>query len=71
MIFTSKCVKTNCSVKIYLFIFFSLFCFRLSSGLTEVEVVKVFCDVCDAVSRLHHMNPPLIHRDLKASDVPV
>ncbi|XP_042876999.1 AP2-associated protein kinase 1-like [Penaeus japonicus] len=38
---------------------------RLNSGLTEAEVLKIFCDVCDAVSRLHHINPPIIHRDLK------
>ena len=42
----------------------SLLC-RFSSGLNEVEVLKIFCDVCDAVSKLHHVNPPIIHRDLK------
>ena len=40
---------------------------RISTGFTESEVLKIFCDVCDAVSRLHHANPPIIHRDLKVS----
>ncbi|KAK7075566.1 BMP-2-inducible protein kinase, partial [Halocaridina rubra] len=42
---------------------------RLSTGLTEAEVLKIFCDVCDAVSRLHHLNPPVIHRDLKVENI--
>ncbi|XP_069980323.1 uncharacterized protein Nak isoform X1 [Penaeus vannamei] len=42
---------------------------RLNSGLTEAEVLKIFCDVCDAVSRLHHINPPIIHRDLKVENI--
>ncbi|XP_064085639.1 uncharacterized protein LOC135200861 isoform X3 [Macrobrachium nipponense] len=42
---------------------------RLSTGLTEAEVLKIFCDVCDAVTRLHHMNPPIIHRDLKVENI--
>lgn len=42
---------------------------RINSGLTEAEVLKIFCDVCDAVSRLHHVNPPIIHRDLKVENI--
>ncbi len=40
---------------------------RLSQGLffTEAEVLRVFCDVVEAVSRLHHCQTPMIHRDLK------
>lgn len=38
---------------------------RLQSGFTEQEVLQVFCDVCEAVSRLHHCQTPIIHRDLK------
>ena len=45
---------------------FVMFC-RLGVGLTEAEVLKVFCDVCDAVARLHHTHPPIIHRDLKVT----
>nr|XP_045620395.1 uncharacterized protein LOC123771725 isoform X2 [Procambarus clarkii] len=42
---------------------------RINSGLTEAEVLKIFCDVCDSVSRLHHVNPPIIHRDLKVENI--
>ncbi|KAK3867419.1 hypothetical protein Pcinc_027117 [Petrolisthes cinctipes] len=42
---------------------------RISSGFTEAEVLRIFCDVCDAVSRLHHANPPVIHRDLKVENI--
>ncbi|CAH8578897.1 unnamed protein product, partial [Dicrocoelium dendriticum] len=37
--------------------------------LTEVEVMRVFCDVCEAVCRLHHCKTPVIHRDLKVENV--
>ena len=40
---------------------------RLSVGFTEQEVLRIFCDVCEAVSRLHHCQTPIIHRDLKVS----
>lgn len=32
---------------------------------TEHEVLSIFCDTCEAVSRLHHCQTPIIHRDLK------
>ena len=38
---------------------------RLSTGFSENEVLKIFCDVCEAVSRLHHCQTPILHRDLK------
>lgn len=38
---------------------------RLSLGFSEKEVLKIFCDTCEAVSRLHHCQTPIIHRDLK------
>lgn len=38
---------------------------RLQVGFTEQEVLAIFCDVCEAVSRLHHCQTPIIHRDLK------
>ncbi|XP_042232422.1 uncharacterized protein LOC121873162 [Homarus americanus] len=41
----------------------------IHTGLNEAEVLKIFCDVCDAVSRLHHVNPPIIHRDLKVENI--
>ena len=34
---------------------------------TEPEVLKIFCDICEAVAKLHHNIPPIIHRDLKVS----
>ena len=39
---------------------------RLQTGFTEAEVLQIFCDTCDAVSRLHQGKSPIIHRDLKA-----
>ena len=38
---------------------------RISVGFTEREVLRIFCDMCEAVSRLHHCQTPIIHRDLK------
>jgi len=41
-----------------------------SSGIgcfSELEVLKIFCDICEAVAKLHHNNPSIIHRDLKVS----
>lgn len=32
---------------------------------TEQEILNIFCDTCEAVSRLHHCKTPIIHRDLK------
>ena len=38
---------------------------RIGMGLSEREILRIFCDVCEAVSRLHHCQTPIIHRDLK------
>lgn len=40
---------------------------RLQTGFTEAEVLQIFCDTCDAVSRLHQRKVPIIHRDLKVT----
>ncbi|XP_013385863.1 AP2-associated protein kinase 1-like [Lingula anatina] len=40
-----------------------------SGGFSEREVLKIFCDICEAVSRLHHCQTPIIHRDLKVENV--
>ncbi|WAQ97418.1 AAK1-like protein [Mya arenaria] len=42
---------------------------RIGQGLGEREVVRIFSDVCEAVSRLHHCQTPIIHRDLKLENV--
>jgi len=42
---------------------------RLSTGFTEVEILNIFCDTCEAVARLHHCQTPIIHRDLKVENI--
>ena len=38
---------------------------RLQTGFTESEVMRIFCDTCEAVARLHQCKTPIVHRDLK------
>ncbi|KAI6200599.1 Kinase domain protein [Aphelenchoides besseyi] len=33
------------------------------------EILAIFCDVCEAVARLHHSKTPVIHRDLKIENI--
>ncbi|KAI6214304.1 Kinase domain protein [Aphelenchoides besseyi] len=33
------------------------------------EILAIFCDVCEAVARLHHSKTPLCHRDLKIENI--
>lgn len=42
---------------------------KLTVGFTEAEVLHIFCDVAEAVSRLHHCQTPIIHRDLKIENI--
>lgn len=42
---------------------------RLNSGFTEIEVLKILCDVVEAVSRLHYCQTPIIHRDIKIENI--
>ncbi|XP_076019980.1 AP2-associated protein kinase 1-like isoform X2 [Genypterus blacodes] len=42
---------------------------RLQTGFAEPEVLQIFCDTCDAVSRLHQCKTPIIHRDLKVENI--
>ncbi|VDK24408.1 unnamed protein product [Taenia asiatica] len=35
----------------------------------EVEVLRILTDICEAVSRLHHCETPIIHRDLKIENL--
>ena len=32
---------------------------------SETQVLRIFCDVSEALSRLHHCKTPIIHRDIK------
>ncbi|XP_053180728.1 AP2-associated protein kinase 1-like isoform X2 [Scomber japonicus] len=42
---------------------------RLQTGFTEVEVLQIFCDTCEAVARLHQCKTPIVHRDLKVENI--
>ncbi len=42
---------------------------RLSVGFTEQEVLQIFCDTAEAVSRLHYCQTPIIHRDIKTENI--
>uniref|UniRef100_A0A182VXE2 Protein kinase domain-containing protein n=1 Tax=Anopheles minimus TaxID=112268 RepID=A0A182VXE2_9DIPT len=42
---------------------------RLATGFSESEVVQIFCDVAEAVARLHQCQTPIIHRDLKVENI--
>ncbi|XP_017153509.1 uncharacterized protein LOC108163001 isoform X1 [Drosophila miranda] len=42
---------------------------RLHVGFTEPEVLNIFCDIAEAVSRLHYCQTPIIHRDLKVENI--
>ncbi|VDD85155.1 unnamed protein product [Enterobius vermicularis] len=44
---------------------------RLMSGrcLSAKEILSIFCDMCEAVARLHHSQTPVIHRDLKVENI--
>ncbi|WFD18334.1 non-specific serine/threonine protein kinase [Malassezia caprae] len=42
---------------------------RLHSRPSETEVLTIFRDVCQGVQVLHHLDPVLVHRDLKIENV--
>lgn len=42
---------------------------KIGIGFTENEVLHIFCDIAEAVSRLHHCQTPIIHRDLKVENI--
>uniref|UniRef100_A0A914GTJ7 non-specific serine/threonine protein kinase n=1 Tax=Globodera rostochiensis TaxID=31243 RepID=A0A914GTJ7_GLORO len=41
----------------------------LNKWLSMREILNIFCDMCEAVARLHHSKTPVIHRDLKVENV--
>ncbi|XP_069834205.1 BMP-2-inducible protein kinase isoform X2 [Dendropsophus ebraccatus] len=42
---------------------------RLQSGFSEAEILRIFCDSCEAVARLHQCKTPIVHRDLKVENI--
>ncbi|SNX87187.1 related to ARK1 - Actin Regulating Kinase [Melanopsichium pennsylvanicum] len=42
---------------------------RLRDRLREQEVLKIFGDVCAGLAVMHHLDPPLMHRDLKVENI--
>nr|XP_033819441.1 BMP-2-inducible protein kinase isoform X2 [Geotrypetes seraphini] len=42
---------------------------RLQTGFTEQEILRIFCDTCEAVARLHQCKTPIAHRDLKVENI--
>ena len=42
---------------------------RQGQYFAEHEIVKMICDICEGVSRLHHCQTPIIHRDLKVENI--
>ena len=50
-------LPTRCEVLFY----------SIGKRLPEALILRIFTDVCLAVSRLHHRTKPIIHRDLKVT----
>lgn len=42
---------------------------RIPNGFSELDVLQIFCDVAEAVARLHQCQTPIIHRDLKVENI--
>lgn len=42
---------------------------RLATKLTEKEILKIMYDVVLAIARMHYLDKPLIHRDIKIENV--
>jgi serine/threonine protein kinase len=39
--------------------------------LTEAEALRIGLSICDAVSYLHHREPPILHRDIKPGNIKI
>ncbi|KAI8822662.1 kinase-like domain-containing protein, partial [Fimicolochytrium jonesii] len=42
---------------------------RLTTRLSEPEVLHIFSDICEGVAHMHYLSPPIIHRDIKVENV--
>ncbi|XP_053686988.1 serine/threonine-protein kinase sel-5 isoform X2 [Sabethes cyaneus] len=42
---------------------------RIPNGFSEQDVLQIFCDIAEAVARLHQCQTPIIHRDLKIENI--
>ncbi|PWN24519.1 kinase-like protein, partial [Jaminaea rosea] len=42
---------------------------RLRNRLSENEVLHIFLDVCKGLAAMHHLDPPVAHRDLKIENI--
>ena len=42
---------------------------RLPDRFHEKEVLKILCDVIEALAHMHSQTPPIVHRDLKPENV--
>lgn len=42
---------------------------HLRDRLSEDQVLHIFADVCQGLAVMHHLHPPLLHRDLKIENV--
>lgn len=61
-------IAVNIHINVMKYDFIFCIC-RLNVGFTEQEVLKIFCDIIEGVSRLHHCQTPILHRDLKVENV--
>jgi len=42
---------------------------RLRERLTEADILQIFVGVCEGVAAMHHLQPSLLHRDLKVENI--
>ncbi|ODV61808.1 kinase-like protein, partial [Ascoidea rubescens DSM 1968] len=42
---------------------------HIKSKLNEYQITKIFYQICLAISYMHYLSPPLIHRDIKIENV--
>jgi serine/threonine protein kinase len=42
---------------------------HIETGFSEEMCLRIFCDVCEAIAKLHLRRIPIIHRDIKVENV--